>query len=827
MSKQIDKSSRFPGHGVGIALLCLLLTPPLAMAEVLPSLPEGIASFGAAIAGDDLVVYGGHVGRTHQHSIENLSHRFLHLDLKAPDQGWHSLGEVEGLQGLPMVAYGRQVCRVGGLRALNHVGSEEELYSTAAVRCFDLDSRQWRDLPPLPQARSSHDAVVFDDHLYVVGGWTLRGADDTALWQEEMAILDLRDEAAGWQTVAQPFQRRALAAAAASGKVYALGGLGREGTSRGVEVYDIASGGWSAGPKLPPMTGSLKGFGVSAFGVGERIFLAGSDGIVHALEAREDRWETRLGRLETARFFHRLLPHEDRLLFIAGAARTGHLDDLETLQISALKPGNVEPEPAGEALRGLAETASWPGFRGRGDGQVLDAELPLTWSDSENISWKASVPGYGQSAPVIWHGQVFVTSIEGMAKETLILSALSLETGEVRWRRRFPASQEIESSEMVSRGAPTPVVDGERVYAFFESGDLVALSHEGETLWQRSLTRDYGDFAGNHGVASSPVLTREAVVVQVTHDGPSYFLAVEKETGVTYWKADRPARVSWTTPVVVSGKNGQELISSAAGRVEGLDAQTGARLWYREGIEKNHVPSVTVDRGLVIVASSESGHNFALALPSHQPSATAPYLPGSPASEGDSVPQQSVTLPASQKSPSSLDIPTSTAPRDEVAEKEELHRLGAGELDDQHNVWTAKGVTSGFASPVVHGDCVLFTNKAGVVTCIDRTKGDESWRHRLGDSCWASPIVSGERAYFFTKKGQTIVLGNSPAGPLVLAQSTLTTEGTVYGVAAAHDAFLVRTGSEVIKIGAAKHPVAETVSSALPEIGSKGGTSLP
>ena len=735
-----------------LAIPCLLLALPTWAETELPPLPEGVASFGAAVAGNDLVVFGGHVGRTHQHSIENLSHRFVHLDLEAPDQGWKELSKVEGLQGLPMVPHGREVCRVGGLQARNHVGSEEELFSTDEVRCFDLERRQWRELPPLPQPRSSHDAVVHGDRLYVIGGWQLRGSDEAAVWREDMAVLDLSTENAAWETVIQPFQRRALAVAAADDKVYAFGGLGKEGTSREVEVYDIASGAWSPGPEIPSMAERLKGFGVSAFGVGDRIYLSGGDGVIHSLDAPSGEWAVNLGKLETPRFFHRLLPHKDQLLFVGGAGRKGHLADVEVRAIEALQPGAYQKKSE-EPMASPSDSASWPGFRGTGTSWAEDAELPLSWSDEENIPWRTSIPGYGQSAPVLWHGLVFVTSVEGPKKETLILSALSLETGEVHWRRRFPASQEIEASDIVTRGAPTPVVDGDRIYSFWESGDLIALSHEGETLWQRSVTQDYGEIKGNHGLASSPVLTKNAVVVQVTHEGPSYFLAVAKDSGKTLWKADRPARVAWTTPVVVPGKHGEEIISSAAGRVEALDARTGERLWYREGIERNHAPSVAVDQGLVIVASSVVGHNFA------------------------------------------------------------VNRLGQGELSDEQVAWTAEGVTSGFGSPVVHGDCVLFVNKAGVVTCVDRSTGEESWKHRVADACWATPIVSEDRIYFFTKKGATTVLGPGEEGPEVLAENSLATSGTIYGVAAAHDAFLVRAGDELIKIGTPPSQLAEKADS--------------
>jgi outer membrane protein assembly factor BamB len=331
-----------------------------------------------------------------------------------------------------------------------------------------------------------------------------------------------------------------------------------------------------------------------------------------------------------------------------------------------------------------------------------------------------------------------VTSVEGEEKETLILSALDATNGTVRWRRLFDASQRIPSSNMVSKGAPTPVVDGERVYAFWESGDVVALDHRGETVWQRSLTREHGEFEGNHGVGSSLVQTGDAVIVQVTHEGPSYFLALDKATGKTRWMAERPAKVAWTTPVVVSSADRNLLVSSAAGRVEALDAATGEGLWQVEGIEKNHVPSAVVAGDLVVAASSEAGQSLAV---------------------------------------------RSTAG-------------GAAEV-----LWHAEGVSSGFGSPLVMGDCVLFVNKSGVAHCVDRGDGHLRWRHRLAESCWASPIAAGEYAFFFTKEGTTAILQPTGEGPGPVVENSLPTDDTVYGVAAIPGAFFVRTGSEILRIG--------------------------
>ncbi|MEO1085967.1 MAG: hypothetical protein AAFY88_17145, partial [Acidobacteriota bacterium] len=200
-----------------LSTLSLLASAPAADAE-LPDLDEGIASFGGAVAGDYLYVYGGHIGGVHKHSSQNLSHRFQRLDLKDP-KSWEDVGDgVQGLQGLALVPYGEKVCRVGGLDARNETLEQpEDLVSVADVACFDPSTGAWTELPPLPAPRSSHDAAVLGDTLYVAGGWQLRGKDLEAVWHDDMVALDLAAALSGqeatWQSIPQPFKRRALAVA--------------------------------------------------------------------------------------------------------------------------------------------------------------------------------------------------------------------------------------------------------------------------------------------------------------------------------------------------------------------------------------------------------------------------------------------------------------------------------------------------------------------------------------------------------------------------------------------------------------------------------------
>jgi N-acetylneuraminic acid mutarotase len=208
------------------------------------------------------------------------------------------------------------------------------LHSLADVARFDPQTSVWTPLPSLPEGRSSHGAVVLDGRLYVVGGWQLRGAEEPR-WHTTSLVLDLRAKQPAWQSLPkQPFQRRALAAAAVDGKVYAIGGLlSKGGISNETDVFDIESQTWSKGPAIPGMP--MNGNGMAACTTEGRIYASGMDGNVYRLDPTGASWEVS-GRLDTPRFHHRLLPlRPGTLLAIAGATRTGKLVSVDLVSLSA------------------------------------------------------------------------------------------------------------------------------------------------------------------------------------------------------------------------------------------------------------------------------------------------------------------------------------------------------------------------------------------------------------------------------------------------------------------------------------------------------------
>ena len=305
-------------------------------------LPRGITSFGAAVIDDWLYVYGGHFGRAHHYSNTSQSNELSRLNLRNPAR-WATIAKGLRLQGLAMVAHGGKLYRVGGFTAHNEEGEDHDLRSVADSVRFDPQTKQWESLPPLPESRSSRDAVVIHDKLYVAGGWQLGGEEPK--WHNTAWVADLSQEKIVWESLPEPpFQRRALSLGHLDGKLYAIGGMQQKGgpTTR-VDIFDPVSGKWSQGPSLiDPLADAergkgMEGFGSSAYTMDGRLFVSTYNGNVQVLCRGDKTWRIAT-KLEDDRFFHRMLPFNNRLLFVGGASmRSGKRLHFETVELSSLK----------------------------------------------------------------------------------------------------------------------------------------------------------------------------------------------------------------------------------------------------------------------------------------------------------------------------------------------------------------------------------------------------------------------------------------------------------------------------------------------------------
>lgn len=313
-------------------LLLLIAAPTMAADPAIPPLPQAVSSLGAVVCDGYVYVYGGHSGKTHSYSTETTVGTFRRLNLADSAKGWQDLPGGPHMQGLALVTHNGKVIRVGGMQPRNKPGDPADNISLASVARFDPKTSKWEDLPELPAGRSSHDAVVVGDRLVVVGGWRMNGAGQSSGWHTSTLILDLSKPGAKWESVKQPFERRALTAAVHGGKVYVIAGLTPDGgTAHDVNIFDPVARTWAEGPKIPGER--MNGFTPAAAVLDGTLYLSPADGTLYRLAS--DKWVA-AGALKTPRFVHRVVPvGGGKLLAVGGASRAGNVAEVELITPTA------------------------------------------------------------------------------------------------------------------------------------------------------------------------------------------------------------------------------------------------------------------------------------------------------------------------------------------------------------------------------------------------------------------------------------------------------------------------------------------------------------
>ncbi len=238
---------------------------------------------------------------------------------------------------------------------------------------------------------------------------------------------------------------------------------------------------------------------------------------------------------------------------------------------------------------------NWPQWRGPSrNGVSAEKNLPVSWSQVANVAWKLPMPAWSGSTPIVWGDRVFLNVADDLKTQgiNLHLWCVNRSTGTLLWQRPLGTGNHQERKQNMS--TPSPVTDGSRVWVMTGTGILKAFDFEGRELWMRDIQKDYGRFGLNWGYGSSPLLDGDSLFVQVLHgmrtDDPSYLLRIDKETGKTVWKVERPtdARVespdAYTTPALLQYGGSKEIVLTGGDVVTGHDPATGKELWRARGL---------------------------------------------------------------------------------------------------------------------------------------------------------------------------------------------------------------------------------------------------
>jgi outer membrane protein assembly factor BamB len=403
---------------------------------------------------------------------------------------------------------------------------------------------------------------------------------------------------------------------------------------------------------------------------------------------------------------------------------------------------------AGPAV-GFAD--NWPQWRGPDATGAADArDLPLRWTETENVKWRLALPDFSGSTPIIWNDRIFLSTGD---KADLYLLCVDRQKGVELWRRLLGAGNEKVRKQNMS--SPSPVTDGKSVWVMTGTGILKAFDFTGRELWARDIQKDYGRFGLNWGYASSPLLVRDRLFVQILHgmktDRPSYLLSLDATTGKTVWRVERPTDAlseshdAYTTPALLRYDGREEIVVSGGDHVTGHDLATGAELWRAAGTNPNR------DRNYRIVASPIATNGMIFA-----PSRERPFIA--------------------------------------------LRAGGRGDVSTSHLAWsTDKGPD--VPTPAVSWPYLYIVNDRGIMWCRDARTGAEVWgNQRVKSGTYsASPVVADGKVYVTSEDGVTTVVEAGPAFR-VLAENDLA-DYTLASPAVSGGQIFIRTQKYLYSIG--------------------------
>lgn len=374
----------------------------------------------------------------------------------------------------------------------------------------------------------------------------------------------------------------------------------------------------------------------------------------------------------------------------------------------------------------------WPRWRGpSGQGLVSGSDYPDTWSETENVLWRADVPGRGNSSPIVWADRVFLTTSYDGGRRLSVL-AYDRTDGSLLWERFAPEGTLERVHQKNGHASATAATDGERIYVSFGSRGLVAFDFDGELAWHVDL----GPMGNYHGTAGSPLLYKDRIILYQDHSRDSFVAAFDTRTGRQLWRTPRSARVGWGTPIAIRVADHDEIIVSSQNRVQAYNPDTGDELWRCDGNLFEVIPTPVVGYGMLFCSSGRAGPTLAIR----------------PGGRGDVTDSHLVwTSPkGSPFVPSPILYGEHLYIVNDMASIATAFQASTGEVLWQGRLGVAQRV--GFsASPVAVDGKVFFTNDEGE-TFVLRAGAEFDLMHvnRLNARTLASPALVDGRWYFRT-----------------------------------------------------------------------------
>lgn len=401
----------------------------------------------------------------------------------------------------------------------------------------------------------------------------------------------------------------------------------------------------------------------------------------------------------------------------------------------------------GLLLPGVSRASeNWADYRGPGgQGHSDDSDLPLTWSETENIRWKTEIPGKGWSSPVVWGKQLWMTTANDEGTQRWAVG-VHRDTGQIVHRVKvFEVTTVVSQHDLNSHASPSPVIEEGRVYVHFGTYGTACLDTDtGQVIWERrDLNLDH-----QVGPGSSPILFEDLLIVHCDGIDVQYVIALNKKTGKTVWKTPRTADFSGLvnsmhkascTPLLVNVDGKPQLLSIGAQAIMGYEPRTGLELWKVRFKGYSNVARPVTDGKTAIISTG-------------------------------------------------YDLPQLLA----------FKLQGKGDVTESSALWTYRGRVPAKPSPLLVDGLVYLMHDTGIATCLDATTGEEIWKERIGGEYSASPIYADGRIYFFSQEGVTTVI--APGRTLKILAENKLDEGFMASPAVAGRALFLRTKTHLYRI---------------------------
>jgi len=469
------------------------------------------------------------------------------------------------------------------------------------------------------------------------------------------------------------------------------------------------------------------------------------------------------------------------------------------------------------AVSFAASDTDWSRFRGpNGTGISNTSGLPAEFGPDKNVVWKATVPS-GHSSPVLTDTRIFMTGAEG---EKLFVLALDRASGKELWRQEVPRRNKERLENVNGPASPSPVTDGERVFAFFQSFGLIGFTADGKELWRLPL----GPFNMFYGFGASPILVDGTLILPVDQDTGSFLLGVDPKTGRQRYKIDRPGVISgYSTPTVYQPKDGgKQILIPESFQLSAYDAKDGHRVWWVRGLacEMKSVVSIEGDTAWI------NGWGF----PQNQPGTQVPTIPFEEGlkvydkNKDGVIAEDEVTggPPALDKmlSPKygfpafdgnrnhQLDANEWGVMRSMLAAENGLLAIklgGKGDVTEGAIKWKYQRPVPQVPSTLLYKGVLFMVNDSGILLSIDPATGTVIKQGRLKgaiDKYFASPVGADGKVFLVSQdgtasvvdaKGEWEILSVNPLGDEVFATPAiadgriyLRTKSTLYAFAQSH-----------------------------------------